>query len=247
MANIQKTRAIILVTRPFKESSLFCSLLTQRFGKIKVLAKGVRRPKSRLCGALEPFTLSEIIFYKRESKEVYNLSTAEVIECFEETRKSPQKVKAAQVICEFFDKTLPMEEVDERIFMFFLSFLKNLDEAPESEARILALSYLWRALASAGVKPHLENCVRCHKPINFASKKIDFSIGAGGLVCEKHFDDTVIFLNPETVNTLRAIYINESIRMTEHSVSEIEKLIPDYLYYHLSNLALNSLKHLHKM
>ncbi len=245
MANIQKTRAIVLATKPFKESSLFCSLLTQRFGKMKVLAKGVRRPKSRLCGAFEPFTLSEIIFYKRESKEVYNLSNAETIECFEAIRESPQKVNAAQVLCEFFDKTLPTEEPDERTFVFFLSFLQKLEEAPEPSAKKLVLLYLLRALTGAGIRPHLEDCVKCHAAVDLGSKKIDFSIGAGGLVCSQHFDDTVIFLNPETVDTLRAIYSDRSMHLSASVVSEIEKFIPDYLSYHLNNLVLNSFKHFH--
>ena len=66
MANIIKTEGFVLKTMLFKESSLIASIFTKKFGKIKVLAKGVRRPKSKLCGALELFNLDEIIFYKRE-------------------------------------------------------------------------------------------------------------------------------------------------------------------------------------
>jgi len=246
MANIIKTKGIVLNTKPFKESSLIASILTNRCGKIKVLAKGVRRPKSKICGALEPFNLDEIIFYKRESKEIYNLSDAGIIECFEEIRGYPKKVNAAMVLCEFFDKTLPAEEDDDHSFIFLLNFLRKLQDIDESTVRHFVFYYLLKALSGAGVRPHLEDCVRCHKTIKYDNKKIDFSIGAGGVVCDTHFDDTVVFLNNKTINTLEQIYNDKTIQIDSDSFDEIEKFITDYLYYHLNNLTLNSLKYLKK-
>ena len=247
MANIQKTMGIILKTMPFKESSLIASILTRRFGKIKVMAKGVRRPKSKICGALELFNLDEIIFYKRELKEIYTLSDASIIDHFERIREFPQKVNGAMVLCEFFDKTLPAEEVDDKSFAFLLSFLNRLQTIGESAIKSLVFCHLIKVLSGAGVRPHLENCVRCHQLISYDNKRIDFSIGAGGLVCDKHFDDTVVFFSDETVNLMRQIYNNENIHIDNDSLSEIEGFIPDYLYYHLNGIVLNSLKHLNKM
>jgi DNA repair protein RecO (recombination protein O) len=244
MVNIIKTKGIVLNTQPFKESSLIASILTNKFGKIKVLAKGVRRPKSKICGALERFNLDEIIFYKKELKEMYNLSDAEIIQGYEKIRCSPERVNAAMVLCEFFYKTLPAEEYDEHSFGLLFSFLEELENAKESTIRSLTFRYLTKVLVGAGVRPHLESCVRCHQKIKWGDKKFDFSISAGGLVCDKHFDDTVIFLNNKTINALRQIYNNENIEIDENSLGELEKFFPDYLYYHLNNLKLNSLKYL---
>lgn len=244
MANIIKTQGFVLKTSPFKESSLFASILTKRYGKIKVLAKGVRRPKSKLCGTLEPFSFDDIIFYKREFKEIYTLSDAVIIDSFEEIRNHPKKVNAAMVLCEFFEKTLPAEERSDNSFTLLLNFLKELQKTDIDATKALVFYYLLQALSGAGVRPHLENCVRCHQPIRYDNKKIDFSIGAGGVVCEKDYDDTVVFLNNDTINILKQIYSNRDIQMDRNSFTEIEKFIPDYLYYHLNNLVLNSLKYL---
>ena len=244
MANIIKTKAIVLKTIPFKESSLITSLLTDKLGKIKVLAKGIRRPKSKLCGTLEPFSLDEIIFYKREFKEMYTLSDASVLEGFDHIRSQPGSVHAAMVFCEFFDKTLPAEERDDESFSFFVRFLKKLQSVDETEVKSLVFSYLLRALSGAGVRPHIENCVRCHTPMRTHEKKFNFSINAGGLVCSKHYDDTVIFLSTETVDTIKKIYNNKDININNNSLREMENLIPAYLYYHLNSLVLHSLKHL---
>jgi DNA repair protein RecO (recombination protein O) len=244
MANIIKTKGIVLKTMPFKESSLFASILTEDYGKIKVLAKGCRRPKSKLCGALEPFNLDEIIFYKRESKEIYTLSDASTLNDFEKIRQYPAKVNATLVLCEFFEKTMPAEEKDERSFSLLLRFLKEIQGAEESSIKAVTYYYLLRALALVGIRPHLENCVRCHGAIRYKNKKSDFSISAGGIVCDKHYDDTVAFLSNETIGTLKAIYGGHTRRMGRNSLDEIEKIIPDYLYYHMNNLILHSLKQL---
>lgn len=244
MANIIKTKGIVLWTMPFKESSLIASVFTEKYGKIKVLAKGIRRPKSRICGALEIFNLDDIIFYKREFKEIYNLSDAGVTDYFAEIRNHPTKVNAAMILCEFFNKTLPAEDPDIQLFTLFLNFLRKLQDIDELRIKPLTFCYLLKAFSGTGVRPHLDDCVRCHEPLKWDNKKIDFSIGAGGVVCNKHYDDTVVFLSTNTYKILRQIYNNKDVEMGRASVDEIEKFIPDYLYYHLNNLVLHSLKHL---
>jgi len=244
MATIVKTKGIVLRTTLFMESSLFASILTERYGKIKVLAKGCRRPKSKLCGTLELFNLNEIIFYRREFKEVYTLSDAVILDDFEKIRQLPGKVNAALVLCEFFEKTMPAEERDEHSFKLLLNFLKELQKTDEFSVKSVVFYYLLNALSIAGVKPHLENCVKCRRPISYNKKKIDFSIDAGGIVCEGDFDDTVIFLSSDTVNTLKKIYSEQCSHIDKNSLDEIEKIIPDYIYYHMNNLVLRSLKHL---
>lgn len=244
MAHIIKTRGFILNTVPFKESSMFVSLLTARDGKVRLIARGVRRPKSRLCGALERFSLDEIIYYRRESKDVYTLSDAVVIEGYDTIRSRPESVNAALVLCEFFDKTLPPEEPQTHAFSLLHDYLATLTATPEQMVKGTAYAYLLRALTGAGVRPQIDNCVRCHEPISYNGKKVDFSIGAGGIVCERDFDDTVVFMHRDTLNALYGVYNDETIAMSPQAVADIARLLPGFLRYHLDGLSLNSLKHL---
>lgn len=243
MTHIIKCRGFILKTTPFKESSLITSVFTNRLGKVTLLAKGVRRPKSKICGAMEPFNFDEVIFYKREFKEIYNLSDAVVIDGFEEIRQDPMRVNAALVLCEFYHKTLPSEEADNKAFSLFMSFLKGLEKADVSVARSMALTFLLKAFSGAGVMPHLGNCVRCHKSVK-SNRNVDFSISAGGIVCDEHYDDTVVFLSRSTIDTLRGIYTSPEPRIEDESLNEIETFLADYIYVHLNRLHLNTLKHL---
>lgn len=244
MANIVKCRGLVLKTFPFKESSLIVSILSDRLGKIKLLVKGVRRPKSRICGAMEPFNLDEIIFHKREYKEIYNLSDAAVIDDYEDIRRKPRMVNAALVMCEFYEKTLPSEERDSQAFALLLSFLKKLRCADESAVRALVVSQLLRAFSGVGIMPHLDDCVRCRGSVGGNNRKIDFSIASGGVVCSKHHDDTVMLLSPRTIDALKGIYRRKKTSLDRDSLNEIESILTDYMYVHLSNLNLNSLKHL---
>jgi len=244
MSNIVKAEGFVVNTTTFKESSLIASILAKKCGKIKVLAKGVRRPKSKFCGVLELFNLDEIIFYKRESKDLYTLSDAAVLDNFGTIRAQPRRVNSAMVLCEFFDKTLPLEEPDDSTFDFLFNFLKSLRKSDDSHVRQLTFQYLLKALSGAGVRPHLENCVKCHKQIKYDNRHVDFSIGTGGIVCDKDFDDTVISLSSKTHTIMKKIYKDEDICIDDTSCDEIEKFIPDYLYYHLNGLILNSLRYL---
>ena len=243
MANIVKCRGFVLKTIPFKESSLIASVLTNKVGKVRLLAKGVRRPKSKICGAMEPFSFDEIIFYKREFKDIYTLSDAAVIDSFPEIRNDPYKVSGALVMCEFFEKTLPLEEVDTDVFSEFIRFLHGLRQAGSQAVRALVVGHLMRAVAGSGVMPHLSDCVRCHQPVKGSNGRIDFSISSGGVVCSKHHDDSVVRLSPQTIEVLKKTLRRGPIQITGNALSELDGFIVEYIYVHLNNLRLHSFRH----
>jgi len=242
--NIQKTEGIILATRPFKESSLIASFFTRKFGKIKTIAKGCRRPKSKMCGALEPFVRDEIIFYKRETKDLYTLSDAVIISDFGPIRSSVRKVAAAQTLCEFINKASPAEEPDEKIYSLLVNFLEVVAKAEEAGLKAIVYLYLMRGMEHAGLRPHLADCVRCRTECGRDGTKASFSIAAGGIVCGRHFDDTVVSLRPETLTVLRQHGDRKKVTVTRAALEEIEQLVPRYIEYHLDGLSMNTLKHL---
>jgi DNA repair protein RecO (recombination protein O) len=243
MANIVKCRGFVLKTTPFKESSLIASVLTNRTGKVRLLAKGVRRPKSKMCGAMEPFSFDEIIFYKREFKDIYTLSDATIIDSYPEIRNDTYKVSGALVLCEFFDKTLPLEEADIDVFSEFMRFLNGLRKAGSQAVRAFVVGHLMRAVAGSGVMPHLGDCVRCHQPVGGSNGRVDFSVSAGGVVCGKHHDDSVVRLSHQTVEDLKKILRKAPVLIAGGALSELDGLIVEYIYVHLNNLHLHSFKH----
>lgn len=242
MPNILKTRGIVLRTYAFKESSLFCSVFTERFGKLKLVAKGARRPKSKICGTLEPFTLSEVIFYKKESRDVYTLSDAAILENFQNIRSSQSKFTACEAICEFIDKTTVLEEPNRQIFLEMLRFFEKISMADERIAGYWSLLMLFKLLRFVGLQPHLKDCVRCHRPISDKSI-INFSISEGGLVCEEHFDESVIKINIEAIKAVISAGNDPFPTDINHLLlPSLKNLLESYIFYHLNGLTLNTLK-----
>lgn len=244
MPNIIKAQGIVLNTTPFRETSLFATIFTKQYGKVRVLAKGCRRPRSKMCGGLEKFNLIEIIYYKRETKDTYTISDTTILEDFQKIRQRPQAVNAALILCEFFYRTLPAEDPDPRSYALFEMYLKTLQTIDDTAVKRLAVQYLLRVLSTAGVSPHLDTCVRCHHPIQYNNKHVDFSISGGGVVCDKDYDNTVVFLSSDALQAMQCIYQKGSSPMNDKVLAELEHMLPDYLYYHLDGLILNTFKHL---
>jgi len=246
MAVIQKTAGFILSARPFKESSLIVSILTKKFGRIKVVAKGCRRPRSKFCGALEPFNQDEIIFYHRELKDLYTLSDAVVIEGYPGIRGSLARVTAAQVMCEFIDKILPAGEPDDRAYGLLSEFLEKTAAEPEDSLRAFVVVFLAQGLAVAGIAPHLADCVRCRAPIPDNIPAVNFSVSSGGIVCAAHPEEVSRSVRFETVDALRRLYGRRRVTVNRRIVDDLFDIIPPYLAAHLNGLTLNSLKHISK-
>ncbi|MGB9720193.1 MAG: DNA repair protein RecO [bacterium] len=244
MPDIQKTRGIILRTFPFKESSLFCSVLSKDFGKLNLLAKGARRPRSKLCGTLEPFNHSEIIFYRREFKDVYTLSDALIIDDFSDIRQSTVKVTACETICEFIDRIQVFEEPNPALYNLTLSFFQKISKINDEITRLWTLIMLFRTLKFAGLDPHTLDCVRCHKPV-YDNPVFNFSISAGGLVCDTHFDESVIKLGKEAIEAIKNAKKNlYPFDITPEVCPLLKKVFESYVFYHLNGMALNALKFL---
>ncbi len=244
MAKIIKTRGIVLNTRNFKESSLFASVLTSNHGRIQILAKGCRRPHSKLCGTMERLNLNEIIFYKHEEKETYNLSDAVIIDDFAKLRNDPQRMSAGLVLSEFLEKTLALGQHGEKSYTLIFSFLRRLQTIEPKNIRLYVYVNLLRAIAIAGVKPHLDNCVRCGATIDYNQSKIDFSALGGGVVCNRDYDDTIISLQSSTVSIMNSIFKQHKIVGNNIICEEMHILVPEYIFHQFGHLTLHTLKYL---
>ena len=111
MPNIVKTEGIVLKRMDFRETSRIVTLYTKSFGKIKVLAKGVRRPKSKFGSSLETLTRTAIVFYKREQKDLYTISEGDILDSFERLRSDLTGFGYTSILLDFLDKSNPGEVI----------------------------------------------------------------------------------------------------------------------------------------
>ncbi len=179
MAIISKTEAIVLRSMRFRESSRIVSLYTRKFGKVKVVAKGVRRPKTKFGSALEPFTVSNIVFYKRETKDLYNISEADIVKERPELRTNLRRMATAYVIVDFLDAANPEESENPRLYALADSMLDAIEKLPASTLNLLLWTFLIRAAGILGYGPTFAACLRCNRK----RPGMMFSPSLGGTVC----------------------------------------------------------------
>ena len=109
-----RTLAFLLKKESFGEADEILTFYTKEFGKLKVLAKGIKKMKSKLRSAIDLFYLSEIEFV--QGKIHKTLTDAVLIKKFKKIRKSLVKLKIANSISEILDRLIKGEEKDEKVW-----------------------------------------------------------------------------------------------------------------------------------
>ena len=178
---LYQDEGVVLRTAKLGEADRIITLLTRDHGKIRAVAKGVRRTKSRFGGRLEPFMRVSLLIAEGRSLDV--ISQAESISAYAGPICADfQSYTAANVICETADKLVVTEQ--ERAVAQYRLVLGALNALAKHahEPAAIGDSYVMRALAIAGWTPRLRACVVCGEPIS-PDRAWYFSISAGGLMC----------------------------------------------------------------
>ncbi|MDO8444134.1 MAG: DNA repair protein RecO [bacterium] len=172
-----KTSGIVLKGTNFGEADKILTVFTERLGKVKVLARGVRKIKSHLAGALEPFILSELLLH--EGKTFYSISGAEIIKSYPTIHDDIDKIARVFFLGELIDNFVTLDEKSGAMFELFVSALDSLEKNSKD---ILLLSFQLKIVEAAGFKPELYFCVHCKEKIVAGDNFWDNL--EGGLICD---------------------------------------------------------------
>src|SRR3972149_4818449 len=131
MPNIVKQEGIVLKGMDFLEKSRIITFYSQKYGKIKLLAKGVRRPKSKFGSSLETLTRSSIVFYKREQKDLYTVSERDILASFKNLKGDLMSFGNAFILLDFLDKANSGEGMNPRLYRISVGTLKAMERCAE--------------------------------------------------------------------------------------------------------------------
>ena len=143
------SEGVILARRNYQEADRILSLYTRDQGRITLLAKSIRRPKSRKRGHLEIF--SHTRFQATSTKGIDLMTEAEVIDNFQNIRKNLKKVSLAYYFCEVVGKITHEGEPNVEVYSLLLENLERLKE--EVELKKLRLAFVVRLLTILGYWP----------------------------------------------------------------------------------------------
>jgi len=126
MAGVYKTEGIILKRKNFGEADKILTIFSKHYGKIKVIAKGVRKVTSKKAGVLELFNHCKLVLARGRSLDI--ITEAQIINNFSSWRKSLNKVGVAWYFCELVDKLTAEGQINRSLFELLKKYLENLDQ-----------------------------------------------------------------------------------------------------------------------
>ncbi|MCK5118219.1 MAG: DNA repair protein RecO [Candidatus Latescibacteria bacterium] len=186
---ICKTEAVVLRSIKWSETSRIVTLYTLGFGKLKVVAKGARRPKSQFGASLEPITHCAVVFYRKEGRDLHTLSQSDLIAAFPKLKSDLSAITYASAVCELTDRLMAGEEPNPPLFRALVETLGGIEESAAADAE----KFLWRfqlhLAAFLGYRPEFGNCVRCSAALEGA--RVAFSLTLGGTLCDRCADEGV--------------------------------------------------------
>jgi len=175
-----KTHGVVVRRMDLGEADRLLTLFTLRFGKLKAVARGCRKAKSRLAGHLEPLQAAEFMLWRREGRELALIRGAEMLETTRALEGDFHAFAAGQFAAELIDRSLEPEEPQPRLYALLLQLLRAL-KRPDHVAPAL-LAFTVRATDLLGYALSLDRCAVCALPLaGQASGWLDYR--EGGLVC----------------------------------------------------------------
>lgn len=214
--------AIVLRRMNFSEADRIVTLYTREHGKISAIAKGARKPISRLSGATETLTYGKAALATGKNLEV--ITQIEVKESFPRIRADLKRLAYAGYMAELVDVLTEDRQPSIDLFDLLLSalYLMERPNDPEKIARMFELK-LMRLL---GYEPALDECLRCRKPL--PTGDLFFSPSVGGVVCREcgPLPDDAIEMPRAAIETMRSLLDADApqVEQMEVPVSVMESI-----------------------
>jgi DNA repair protein RecO (recombination protein O) len=172
---LYRESGVVLRTIKLGEADRIITLLTEGRGKVRAVAKGVRKTKSRFGARLEPITHVALQLY--EGRELDNVTQAETIDHFRPIREDLERVARATALLEAVDQVSQEGEPNPALYRMLVGALRSL--AAENSPLIVA-GFYWKLLSLEGFRPLLDECAGCgEREVPFVA----FDLAEGGVMC----------------------------------------------------------------
>ena len=174
---IYREQGVVLRTYRLGEADKIVVVLTEGRGKVRAVAKGVRKTKSKFGARLEPMTHAALQLY--EGRELDTITQAETIETFRAVREDLIRVARAGAVLEAVDQLAPERQPNLQLYRMLLGALRSL---AESDSPLLVASFYWKLLSQEGFHPILDECAGCGAA-GSATPLVAFDLDQGGTLC----------------------------------------------------------------
>jgi DNA repair protein RecO (recombination protein O) len=213
---LRESEAIVLQTYPLGEADRLVSFLSRSIGRVRGVASGARRTKSRFGSTLERLSHVRIWFFEKETRELVRISQTELIESFLDAFRDYASGIGLAIICEVTEAVLPDREASDANFRLLLLTAQAVKRSAKWEVP-LAYFALW-TVKLGGWLPPLDFCSRCGTVLT-ASDPAYFSRSSSALVCGKCRKPGLRIIPAPALVAARKMLAHRLDRLTDADIS----------------------------
>jgi DNA repair protein RecO (recombination protein O) len=241
-----RTEAIVLRRKDIGEADRILTLFTPGRGKIRAIAKGIRKPRSRKAGHLELFTRAKLLL--AQGRDLDHVTQADMVDAYRPLREDLLRSAYAAYMVELLDRFTPDEEENEALYDLLSqglawSSMTGDAAAPAGLSSALSLAaryYELHLLGIAGYQPQLQRCLVCRRVLEPEDQF--FSASEGGVICPRCAEAAAnaalrTGLSPLSLNALKVLRFIQTnpyakvaaLNISPRTQGEVEYLLARYI------------------
>ncbi len=229
---LYRDEAVVLRSIRLGEADRIVTLVTPRHGKVRAVAKGVRRTRSRFGGRLEPLTQVSVLCWK--GRELDIVTQAEVLDNFRAVREELDRLAAASAMLEVADQVAQEGQPGPELYRMLVGALRTLASPPAPPTGpppLIVPAFFWKLLVLEGSAPILDACARC----GATGDLVAFDLGEGGVLCRSCRRGAAV--SPEALGLVRRILGGDLAAVLAEAASpataEVASLATEVVQAHL--------------
>lgn len=227
-----RAEGIVLKTLDLGEADRIVTLLTRHFGKVRVIAKGIRKPTSRLSGHAE--TLTHATFQMARGRELDVLTGCESRATYRTMRDDLGRIAAGWYVAELADRFTVDHSPSAPVFDLVETALRHLEA--DHEPALVCRWFDLHLLDRSGFRPELGRCVQCEKALPETENV--WSPLAGGVICAgclRAPEHVGVPLSVRALKSLRFLLVSDfaaasRLRVDEALALELERALRGFLH-----------------
>lgn len=225
-----KTEAIVLKHTDIGEADRLLTLYTPNAGKIRAVARGARRTKSRLGGHVEPLMRCSMVISRGRTFEI--VSQAEILESFLPIRCDLLRTAQALYLADLTDAFTAERTENYAVYRLLLESIRLLERSPRRD--ILSRFFEIQIVSQSGYSPQLYQCINCTAPLKPVTNY--FTPSGGGVLCPScpRAEPVVQPISPEALKVLRLLHRGDyptaaRVRLSPPLTQEIRHITQGYV------------------
>ena len=213
MSELYRDTGIVLRTYKLRESDRIVVFHTAENGKVRAVAKGVRKTKSKFGARLEPMSHVSLLLYR--GRELDIVSQAEAVEPLSPMLSSLDRASQGLAVIEAVDQLSLEREPNPQLYRMLVGVLRTIASTPSP---LNVAAFYWKLLANEGLRPELDQCVRCSER-EPDTQFVAFDLNEGGVLCRSCRSGQAI--SPGALTILREILGGQLVQALARDESPI--------------------------